>query len=253
MPQAAPTSQTVIEQVPGPTYTPAPTYTPLAPLPTYTPAPVSTVLSIRQITRVHNVTHVHNVTRYHDVTRTHTRVVTHVVVKTLVKVRYVTKVRVLTHVRTIVNHKVVVQTKVHEVQAVHVVTKVVYQHKTIVKTITKIHIVQQPGTGRFAATYQAPARRSSTTRAARNLPPVEARLSIARLGIHWAPLWARDFIANPDGSLRYDIVSSYGATRFSASARYGQAGLSMVSGHDDIAGSIFRYLGMLKPGDDIQV
>ncbi len=49
------------------------------------------------------------------------------------------------------------------------------------------------------------------------------------------------------------IVPAYGVTRFADSAPLGQAGLSLMSGHDDIAGSIFRYLGALRTGDTVVV
>ena len=105
------------------------------------------------------------------------------------------------------------------------------------------HYYHLPKTGRWAgpvATWQGAT------------PPVEARLSITRLGISWAPVWARDYRANPDGSLSYDIVPAYGLTRFASSAALGQPGLSVMSGHDDINGSIFRYLGQMQRGDVIQ-
>ncbi len=105
------------------------------------------------------------------------------------------------------------------------------------------HYYHLPKTGRLAgpvATWQGAT------------PPVEARLSITRLGISWAPVWARDYRANPDGSLSYDIVPAYGLTRFASSAALGQPGLSVMSGHDDINGSIFRYLGQMQRGDVIQ-
>jgi len=73
------------------------------------------------------------------------------------------------------------------------------------------------------------------------------------LGIVSAPVWSRSFVANPDGSLRYEIVSAYGVTRFADSAPLGQPGLSLMSGHDDIYGSIFRYLGNMRSGDTVVV
>ncbi len=85
------------------------------------------------------------------------------------------------------------------------------------------------------------------------LPTPEARLSVGRLDIWDAPVWARGFVANPDGSLLYDIVPAYGVTRFVDSAPLGQPGLSLMSGHDDIHGSIFRYLGTLRSGDTVVV
>jgi len=85
------------------------------------------------------------------------------------------------------------------------------------------------------------------------LPAAEARLSVARLDIWGAPVWARGFVANPDGSLLYDIVPAYGVTRFADSAPLGQPGLSLMSGHNDIHGSIFHYLGNMRPGDTVVV
>ena len=85
------------------------------------------------------------------------------------------------------------------------------------------------------------------------ISPVEARVSITRLGIHGAPVWARNFVVNPDGSLVYDIVPAYGVTRFAASAPLGQPGLALMSGHDDIDGSIFRDLGTMRGGDTVVV
>jgi len=113
---------------------------------------------------------------------------------------------------------------------------------TTVVSAAVYRYVRHPKTGRFAG----PAR---TWRGA--LPAPEARLSIARLDIRDAPVWARGFVANPDGSLLYDIVPAYGVTRFADSAPLGQPGLSLISGHDDIDGSIFRYLGTVRPGDTV--
>jgi LPXTG-site transpeptidase (sortase) family protein len=101
-----------------------------------------------------------------------------------------------------------------------------------------------PITGRFAS----PGRRERDV-----IPPVEARLSITRLRIGWAPVWDRGTSANPDGSPGIDIVPFYGVTRFSASAHFGQVGLTLLSGHDDIYGSIFHYLGQLRRGDVIRI
>jgi len=104
--------------------------------------------------------------------------------------------------------------------------------------------VQHPTTGRVAGPAQ-------TWQGA--LAGPEARLSVARLGIWGAPVWARGFVATPDGSLLYDIVPAYGVTRFADSAPLGQPGLSLMSGHNDIHGSIFHYLGTVRPGDTVVV
>ncbi len=125
-----------------------------------------------------------------------------------------------------------------------------------------LHLVPRTGatTSVSAATNNALALQGTTVMSAAPahtghspLPAPEARLSVARLNIWGAPVWARGFIANPDGSLRYDIVPAYGVTRFADSAPLGQPGLSLMSGHDDIHGSIFRYLGTLRPGDTVVV
>ncbi len=165
---------------------------------------------------------------------------------TKVRVKHVTTVRHVTKVRTVVHHKVVYRPQVRYVTVVRYVTKTQVRHKTIVSTVAGYHYVRHPTTGRFAAPLSAPAPHAA-------LPPVEARLSIARLGIRGAPVWARAFVADPDGALRYDIVPAYGVTRFAASARLGQVGLTLMSGHDDIYGSIFRYLGQMQRGDVITV
>jgi LPXTG-site transpeptidase (sortase) family protein len=183
-------------------------------------------------------TKVRYITRYRTKVRTVVRYVTQV------RVRHLTQVKHVTRVRTVVNHKVVYRPQVRTVTVVRYVTKTVIRHKTIVSLVAGYHYVRHPTTGRFAAPLTPPAPHAA-------LPPVEARLSIARLHISWAPVWARDFVANADGSLRYDLVPAYGVTRFAASARLGQVGLSLVSGHDDLYGNIFRYLDRLRRGDAI--
>jgi len=42
-------------------------------------------------------------------------------------------------------------------------------------------------------------------------------------------------------------------TRFASSAGFGQRGLSMISGHDDEYGQIFKNLGAVRPGDAVLV
>jgi len=234
---------------PLPTYAPLPTYTPLptyAPLPTYTPAPSSTAtphlagitrpVSKRVVTITRYVTKPRYVTKVRYIIQTIHKVVTTQKVNTVVRYQNQMRIRVVTHV----NNKTVVR----------YVTKVVIQTRTVIHNVTRVHevralrIVRHPTTGRFAGPAQV-------WRGA--LPPVEARFDIARLGISWAPVWARDFIPNGWNSFTYDIVPAYGVTRFSPSAPFGQPGLSMISGHDDIYGSIFKDLGKLRLGDAIVV
>ncbi len=202
---------------------------------------------INNVVRYHNVTRVHtkinNVVRYYDVTRVHTKINNVVRYHDVTRVTTVTRVKQRTTVRTVINHKVVYTHKVRYVTVVRHITRVIIRHKTVVRTVVTYRYYHQPTTGRFAGPLTA-------WHGA--LPPVEASLSISRLGIRWASVWARSFVANPDGSLRYDIVPAYGVTRFADSAPLGQPGLSLMSGHDDINGSIFRYLGQMQRGDVIQ-
>ncbi len=229
---------------------------PLLPSPRATPPPVPPTLQpalvtvYKNVTRYHDVKRYHDVTRYHTVTRVQVKVRTHVLVRTRVRQRVVTHVRVVTHPVTVIHQRTVTRTVTRLVPRVvtryRTVTHVVTRYHTVTRYRTSVmyHYYHQPKTGRFAGPL-------ATEHGA--IPPVEARLSITRLGIHGAPVWARSFVANPDGSLRYDIVPAYGVTRFADSAPLGQPGLSLMSGHDDIAGSIFRYLGALRPGDTVVV
>jgi len=202
---------------------------------------VKTIVRYHDVTRMH--TKVKTIVRYHDVARMHTKVKTIVRYRTVERVTTITRVKHLTTTRIVVNHKVVYTPKVRYVTVVHHITQVIIRHKTVVSTTVTYHYYHLPKTGRFAGPL-------TTGHVA--IPPVEARLSIARLGISWAPVWARDYRTNPDGSLNYDIVPAYGVTRFASSAALGQPGLTVMSGHDDIAGSILRSLGQMRRGDVIQ-
>jgi len=210
------------------------------------PAKISKVLGakvqtkVRYITRT--VTRMQTKVRY--ITRTVTRVKTVVRYVTQVRYRTITRVREVTQVRTVVNNKMVYTSKVRYITKMQYKTKTIIQHKTVVTQVAGLQYRRHPTTGRFAGP-------TATWHGA--TPAVEARMSIARLNISWASVWARDFIANPDGSLRYDIVPFYGVTRFSASAGFGQPGLTLMSGHNDEYGQIFRNLGALQTGDVIQV
>ncbi len=225
---------------------------PLFPSPSAPPSPVPPlprpplVTVYKDVTRYHDVKRYHDVTRYHTVTRVQVKVRTHVLVRTRVRQRVVTHVRVVTHPVTVIHQRTVTRLVPRVVTRYRTVTHVVTRYHTVTRYRTSVmyHYYHQPKTGRFAGPL-------ATEHGA--IPPVEARLSITRLGIHGAPVWARSFVANPDGSLRYDIVPAYGVTRFADSAPLGQPGLSLMSGHDDIAGSIFRYLGGLRPGDTVVV
>jgi len=207
--------------------------------PTTTPTPIKA-----GVTRSHTKTY----TKVKYVTKIVTKTRTVIVYKTITRYRYITITHTVTKVkvRNIVNHKTVVVYKT----VVKPVTKVTYRVVTVVHHVTKVQevralrIVRQPVTGRFGGPQQ-------TWRGV--TPPVEARISIARLGIAWASVWARDFIQTGWNAFTYDIVPQYGVTRFSLSARFGQPGLSMLSGHDDIYGSIFKNLDWMRPDDAIVV
>ncbi len=229
---------------------------PLFPFPSATPSPVpptprpALVTAYKNVTRYHDVKRYHDVTRYHTVTRVQVKVRTRVLVRTRVRQRVVTHVRVVTHPVTVIHQRTVVRTMTRMVPRVvtryRTVTHIVTRYRTVTRDRTTVtyRYSHQPKTGRFAGPL-------ATGHAA--IPPAEARLSITRLGIRRAPVWARSFVANPDGSLRYDIVPAYGVTRFADSASVGQPGLALMSGHDDIAGSIFRDLGWLRPRDTVVV
>ena len=204
------------------------------------------VTKTRVVTKTRYVTKPRYVTtaRYHDITRVRTVTRTQVAVKTIVRYHDVTRVRVVTRVSTVVNHKMVVKTVVRYRDIVRVHNRVVVTHKTVISSVAAYRYVHHPKTGRFAGPTQA-------WHGA--LPAAEARISVARLNIWGAPVWSRSFVANSDGSLAYDIVPAFGVTRFADSAAPGQPGLSLMSGHDDIYGSIFRYLGTLHVGDTVVV
>jgi len=188
----------------------------------------------------------HTTVRY--VTRVVTKTKTVIVYKTVTRYKYVTVTKTVTKVqqRTVVNHKTVITYK----QVVKPVTRVRYRVVTVVHNVTKItqvqglRVVRHPVTGRFAGPQQA-------WHGA--IPLVEARIGIARLGISWAPVWARDYISAGGNAFTYDIVPYYGVTRFASSAGFGQRGLSMISGHDDEYGQIFKNLGAVRPGNAVVV
>ncbi len=199
-------------------------------------AQVKTVVRYHDVARVH--TQVKTVVRYHDVNRVHTQV------KTIVRYHDVTRVKHLTAIRTVISHKVIYTHKVRYVTVVRHITRLRILHRTVVVKKVMYHYYSQPRTGSAAspvALWEGP------------IAPEGTSLSIAHLGIRSAPIWTRSFVANPDGSLSYAIVPAYGVTRFADSAPLGQTGLSVMYGHDDIYGSIFRNLGTLRPGDTVVV
>ncbi|HZS88230.1 MAG TPA: sortase [Chloroflexota bacterium] len=73
-----------------------------------------------------------------------------------------------------------------------------------------------------------------------------AMLSIPRLGIH-APVYDRGI----DATGQLPIAHGYSVTHYLFSAPLGGVGNYVIYGHDDIEGSIFRYLPNLQIGDFI--
>jgi Sortase domain len=141
------------------------------------------------------------------------------------------------------------RTVTHTLLRYKVVYRTVVRYKTVVRrkvvSVYAVRVVQQPKTGRFAA----PAPQEHRTA----LPRPDAYMSVPRLGISSAPVWTRGYVADGDGGFTYDIVPSYGVTRFAYSVPFGLPGTTLAYGHDDIDGSIFRYLARLKVGDAIGV
>ncbi len=211
-------------------------------------AGVTRPVSTKVVTITRYVTKTKYVTKPRYVTKT--KYVTRYIVQTTHRVVTVQKVNTVVRYKTQVKVKVV--TKVNNKTVVHNVTKVLVRTKTVVHNVTRIHevaglrIVRHPVTGRFGGLQQA-------WHGASAIPPVEARIGIARLGVSWVPVWARDFTSVGGNAFTYDIVPFYGVTRFKSSAAFGQPGLSMISGHDDEFGQIFRNLGQTRTGDAIVV
>ena len=136
------------------------------------------------------------------------------------------------------------KTVVHRGTVSHHAPSGPHRPKAVVPRHPRYTFHHLPNTGRFA---------DPLTTGAGPLPPVEARLSITRLGIRWAPIWARGYQRRSVGFENYMIVPAYGVTRFAPSAALGQPGITLMSGHDDIKGCIFRHLGKMRRGDVIQV
>jgi hypothetical protein len=153
----------------------------------------------------------------------------------IVTYKTLTRYRTITHTvtrhRTLVRYKVVYRTVVHR--------------RTIVSVVNAVRVVQHPKTGRFAAPPPQEHRMA--------MPRPDAYMSVPRLGISSAPVWTRGYVADGAGGFTYDIVPFYGVTRFAYSVPFGLPGTTLAYGHDDIDGSIFRYLARLKVGDAIGV
>ncbi len=73
-----------------------------------------------------------------------------------------------------------------------------------------------------------------------------AAIDVPRLGVQ-AAVYERGIDANR----QLPIAPGYGVTHYRFSAALGARGNYVVYGHDDIDGSIFRYLPTMQVGDDI--
>ncbi len=72
-------------------------------------------------------------------------------------------------------------------------------------------------------------------------------VTIPRLGIHKAPIFQRGL--DPKGQMK--VAPGYSLTHYAFSQLPGELGNAVLYGHDDIEGSIFRYLHNLEPGDTL--
>jgi LPXTG-site transpeptidase (sortase) family protein len=71
------------------------------------------------------------------------------------------------------------------------------------------------------------------------------RLTIPKLQLRSAPVFNRGL----DASGNMEIAPGFAITHYAHSSTPGAPGNSVLYGHDDIDGSIFRYLHNLQPGD----
>lgn len=71
------------------------------------------------------------------------------------------------------------------------------------------------------------------------------RLTIPKLQLRSAPIFNRGI----DGRGNMEIAPGFAITHYAHSSVPGGPGNSVLYGHDDIDGSIFRYLQELQPGD----
>lgn len=217
----------------------APSATPMV-APSGTPRDI-TVTVYKNATHIRTVNRYRTITRYHDRTlmryRTLTRYQT--LFKTVVRYKTLRRVHVVEALRVVVNHKTMVR---HVTQ---IVVHTVIQRRTIVSRVYAVRVQGHPKTGRFAAlSRQAPRG---------PMPVANTYISLPRLGVWVAPVWTRGYTNDGYGGFTYDIVPYYGVTRFAYSVPFGMPGTTIAYGHDDIYGSIFRYLPSMRTGDKIMV
>jgi LPXTG-site transpeptidase (sortase) family protein len=233
----SPTSTTAAVVIP-PSATPGvpPSMTPVVP-PSMTPVVPPSMTPVVPPTAT-SVVVTKTVTLYHTLTRYKT------VYRTVVRYKTVVRRREIQAVRIVVHHRVVVR------YVTRVKVRTVVRHRTIISVVHAVRVIRHPKTGRVADLPEYP-RSGSEVRSALAKP--DAHISVPHLGIWSAPVWTRGYVDDGYGGITYDIVPYYGVTRFAYSVPFGVPGTTMVYGHDDIYGSIFRYLALLRSGDVVQV
>lgn len=186
-----------------------------------------TVRRIQTIKRLLTIKNVHTVTKF---------VIRH---RTVITFRTVVRQQVRVLTRVVVHQKTFTKTVIRT----RLVT--IVRHRTIISIVHAVRIIRHPGTGRFALLRSAVARAAA--------PAPDAFISVPRLGISFAPVWSRSYVDDGHGGFAYDIVPLYGVTRFAYSSPFGKPGTTLAYGHDDIYGSIFRYLSRMQLGDAINI
>lgn len=102
------------------------------------------------------------------------------------------------------------------------------------------------------ATAGVPARLPSATPDLRRPGPVPDWIRIPSLGVDSPvlPVGWTDPDQAEDGSVQWR-TADFGAGLHAGSARLGEAGNTVISGHNNIGGAVFRRLAELAPGDTI--
>ena len=198
-----------------------------------------TIKRYQTLVRYKTIPRYQTVRRYETIPRYQTLVRYKTLYRTVLRYLTLNRVHVTEAVRTIVNHKMVVTV------TTRIVTRAVVRHRTVVSVVYAVRVMGHPKTGRLAA--------PQTTVRLSSVPVPDAYMNVPRLGVSYAPVWTRGYTSDGYGGFTYDIAPYYGVTRFLYSVPFGTPGTTMVYGHDDIYGSIFRYLGVMRLGDEIGV
>jgi LPXTG-site transpeptidase (sortase) family protein len=192
-----------------------------------------TVKRFQNVRRIQTIKRLLTITNVHTVTKILIRHRTVITFRTVVRQQVRVLTRIVVHQKTFT--KTIIRTRL--------VT--IVRHRTIISIVHAVRVIRHPGTGRFALLRTAVARAAA--------PTPDAFISVPRLGISFAPVWSRSYVDDGHGGFTYDIVPLYGVTRFAYSAPFGKPGTTLAYGHDDIYGSIFRYLSRVQLGDAITI